>query len=202
LRIGEPTLFFCEELDPEVAASFECALNTLDQLTAGRRKVEIPVDPDYTVHRCEAFTYHAKLVAESPHLYQLETLRRIRSGEKVTAAEYIHKRRELERQRHAAAELFREVDVIVTPTTPKLAPLIAELEKEPQELRGKEIVLLRNTRPFSILGVPAISVPCGFSRDGLPIGLQMAGRPGEDATVLALAAAYEQAAHVQYPAKI
>ncbi len=197
LRVGVPASFFCDELDAEVAAAFEAALAILDQLTAGRRRVEIPVDPDYTVHICEAFTFHAKFVAESPNLYQPETLRRIRSGEKVTTTDYIQKRRELDRYRHRAPEVFRNVDVIVTPTTPKLAPSIADLEKDPKELRRKETVLLRNTRPFSILGAPAISVPCGFSLDGLPIGLQIAGRPGEDATVLALAAAYEEAANVQ-----
>lgn len=199
LRVGVPAAFFCEDLDPEIAPAFESALSVLDQLTAGHRNVEVPVDPDYTVHICEAFSFHAKFVAESPHLYQEETLRRIRGGEKVTTSEYIQKRRELERQRHRAGEVFRDVDVIATPAVPRLAPLIADLEKDPKELRVKEIVLLRNTRPFSILGAPAISVPCAFSRDGLPIGLQIAGRPGDDATVLALAAAYEQAAQVQPP---
>jgi aspartyl-tRNA(Asn)/glutamyl-tRNA(Gln) amidotransferase subunit A len=193
LRVGVPAAFFCDDLDREIAAAFEAALSTLDRLTAGHRKVEVPADPDYTVHICEAFTFHAKFVAESPNLYQPETLRRIRSGEKVTVADYIQKRRELDGFRHGAAEVFRDVDVIVTPATPRLAPVIAELEKEPKELRRNETVLLRNTRPFSILGAPAISAPCGFSSSGLPIGLQIAGRPGEDATVMALAAAYERA---------
>ncbi|HVQ30882.1 MAG TPA: amidase family protein, partial [Vicinamibacteria bacterium] len=63
----------------------------------------------------------------------------------------------------------------------------------PEHLRAREIVTLRNTRPFNALGLPTISVPCGFTRTGLPIGLQITGRPGDEATVLRLAHAYERA---------
>ncbi len=191
LRVGMPRQVFWDDLQPDIAAAIERGLSMLDRVTAGHRAVEIPVDPDYAVHTCEAFAYHAKFVAENPNLYQPDTLRRVRSGEKVNAVEYIQKRRELERMRREAEKVFGEVDVLITPTTPIIAPAISELEKDPKELRRAETVLLRNTRPFNVLGGPAISVPCGISREGLPIGLQIAGRPGEDATVLAVAARYQ-----------
>jgi aspartyl-tRNA(Asn)/glutamyl-tRNA(Gln) amidotransferase subunit A len=193
LRVGVAREHFFADLDVEVASAVEHALATIGQLTSVTREITVPVDPDYTVHTCEAFAYHAKFAAETPNLYQPDTLRRVRSGEKASAADYIQKRRELQRLRRAVPDLFREVDVIVTPTAPILPPVIAELEKDPRELRRKEMTLLRNTRPFNLLGVPAISVPCGYSSAGLPIGLQISGRPGEDATVLALAHAYERA---------
>jgi len=75
------------------------------------------------------------------------------------------------------------------------APLLSELESlGASELRRFEMkYLLRNTQPFSLLGWPSVSVPCGFTREGLPVGLQISGKPGADAAVLRLAAAYEQA---------
>ena len=71
---------------------------------------------------------------------------------------------------------------------------IADLLRDPGTLRNKEQLTLRNTRPFNVLGWPTISVPCGRTREGLPIGLQISGAPGADATALELAAAYERVA--------
>jgi aspartyl-tRNA(Asn)/glutamyl-tRNA(Gln) amidotransferase subunit A len=90
-------------------------------------------------------------------------------------------------------DVFQEIDLLVTPSTPMAAPLIAELEAHPDRLRPAEIQLLRNTRPFNVWGLPAISVPCGFTKNGLPIGLQIAGGPWREDLVLQLAYAYEQA---------
>jgi Asp-tRNA(Asn)/Glu-tRNA(Gln) amidotransferase A subunit family amidase len=126
-------------------------------------------------------------------LYQAETVRRIRSGEKVSAAEYIQQRRELEEARRSIRAVFAEVDVLVTPTMPIPAPMIAELKASPEALRPAELKLLRNTRPFNVWGLPAISVPCGFTEDGLPIGLQIAGPHWREDLVLRVAYAYEQA---------
>jgi aspartyl-tRNA(Asn)/glutamyl-tRNA(Gln) amidotransferase subunit A len=98
-------------------------------------------------------------------------------------------------------KIFEQIDVLVTPTTPITAPSIAELRKEPDLLRSQEIFLLRNTRPANVWGLPAISVPCGFTRGGLPIGLQIMGAHGAEVAVLQLAYEYEQAAtwHMREP---
>ena len=153
----------------------------------------MPIDTDRTVQAAEAYAYHAQFLAERAGLYQPETLRRIQSGESVAAREYILKRIELDHLRHAAEDLFTEYDLLVTPTSPVTAPALAELQANPDDLRRRELILLRNTRPFNVLGLPAVSVPCGFTRGGLPIGLQIAGAPGDDARVLQLAHAYERA---------
>jgi len=126
-------------------------------------------------------------------MYQPETLRRIRSGENFSAAEYIRRRRELDEMRRSAQDFFANVDLLVTPTTPVPAPAIADLKKDPAALRPAELVLLRNTRPFNVWGLPAISVPCGVTKSGLPIGLQIAGPPWREDLVFRLAYAYEQA---------
>jgi Asp-tRNA(Asn)/Glu-tRNA(Gln) amidotransferase A subunit family amidase len=88
--------------------------------------------------------------------------------------------------------LFADVDLIITPTIPIPAPGIANLKKDPTALRPAELTLLRNTRPFNVWGLPAISVPCGFTKSGLPMGLQIAGPPWREDLVLRLAHAYEQ----------
>ncbi|MGC2646430.1 MAG: amidase family protein, partial [Candidatus Sulfotelmatobacter sp.] len=122
-----------------------------------------------------------------------ETVRRIRHGENISAAEYIHRRQELDRERRRAQRIFAEVDLLVTPTTRIPAPAIADLKKDPEALRPAEITLLRNTRPLNVWGLPAISLPCGFTQSGLPIGLQIAGAPWREDLVLQLAHAYELA---------
>src|SRR5205807_9427780 len=120
------------------------------------------------------------------------TLKRIRSGADVTAPQYVQAYHDLLRQRREILHLFDQVDLIVTPTTPHLPPSFAELEAAPDQLRNRELVMLRNTRPFNMLGLPAVSLCCGFSKSGLPIGLQIAGAPGADGVVLALAHAYQK----------
>jgi Asp-tRNA(Asn)/Glu-tRNA(Gln) amidotransferase A subunit family amidase len=132
-------------------------------------------------------------VAQNPELYDTETVRRIRSGAAVSAAEYIEQRRELDAARRRIQSVFADVDVLVTPTTPMPAPAIAELKASPEALRPVELRLLRNTRPFNVWGLPAISLPCGFTQGGLPIGLQIAGPHWREDLVLRLAHAYEQA---------
>jgi aspartyl-tRNA(Asn)/glutamyl-tRNA(Gln) amidotransferase subunit A len=193
LRIGIPRSFFYEDLDLEVAAAVEQALGVLRTMSAESREINLEVPTDRTLQLAESYAYHAEYVARSPELYHPETLRRIRNGENITAEEAENSRRELQRVRSEIKKVFADVDLLVTPATPIPAPVIAELKQNPEELRPRELVLLRNTRPFNVWGVPAISVPCGFTNAGLPIGLQIAGPHWAEAAVLQLAHAYEQA---------
>jgi Asp-tRNA(Asn)/Glu-tRNA(Gln) amidotransferase A subunit family amidase len=155
--------------------------------------VELEVPTDRTLQMAEAYAYHAENVAKTPELYQPETLRRIRSGEKASATEYIQQRRDLDEARRSIRAVFADVDVLVTPTMPMASPAIADLRATPEALRPAELKLLRNTRPFNVWGLPAISVPCGFTQSGLPIGLQIAGPHWREDLVLRVAHAYEQA---------
>jgi aspartyl-tRNA(Asn)/glutamyl-tRNA(Gln) amidotransferase subunit A len=192
LRLGIMRQFFFDDLQPEVAASINNALQVLETLAAGLSDASMPIDTERTVQSAEDYAYHAQYVSEHADLYQPETLRRIKRGETVSAKDYILKRNELEHLRRAAADLFSEYDLLVTPTSPAAAPALAELQANPDDLRRRELILLRNTRPFNVLGLPTVSVPCGFTRAGLPVGLQIAGAPGDDARVLQLAHAYER----------
>jgi len=193
LRVGIPWDYFYNDLDDEVRAAVDEALGVIKTLVAEFREIEIAIPRDRVVQNAESYAVHADHVARTPELYQPETLRRIRFGENISAAEYIRWRRELDGERRRAHDLFAEVDLLVTPTTPIPAPDIAELKKNSEALRPAELVLLRNTRPFNVWGLPAISVPCGFSKSGLPIGLQIAGPRWREDLVLRLARAYEAA---------
>lgn len=193
LRVGVARAYFFGDLDAEVASAVEQALREISSLGAELREVEFDVPIDRTLQAAEAYAYHAENVAKSPDLYQAETVRRIRSGEAVTAAAYIQQRRELEEARRSIRSVFADVDVLVTPTMPMPAPAIADLKASPDALRPAELKLLRNTRPFNVWGLPAISVPCGFTRSGLPIGLQIAGSHWREDLVLRVAHGYEQA---------
>ncbi len=198
LCVGVPRAVFFDDLDHEVRASIEQALAVIGTLVTEVREVQIKVPTDRTVQAAEAFAYHAENAARTPELYQPETLRRIRNGENISAREYIRSRRELERERRRARDFFAEVDLLITPTTPLPAPTIASLKKDPGALRPAELVLLRNTRPFNLWGLPATSIPCGFTKTGLPIGLQIAGPHWREDLVLRLAQAFEQARSLAY----
>jgi len=193
LRIGIPRAYFFDDLDDEVRVAVEQALFVIGTLVANVRDVRIEVTSDRTVQAAESFAYHAENVARTPELYQAETLRRIRSGEKISAGEYIQRRREMDEERRRALDFFADVDLLVTPTMPIPAPAIADLRRNPDALRPAELKLLRNTRPFNVWGLPAVSVPCGFTKSGLPIGLQIAGPHWREDLVLRLAHAYEEA---------
>jgi aspartyl-tRNA(Asn)/glutamyl-tRNA(Gln) amidotransferase subunit A len=194
LRVGIPRAHFYDGLDGEVAAAVGRALELIRTLVSEVCEVKLDVPTDRTVALAEPYAYHSENVARAPELYQPETLRRIREGEKITAAEYVRRRRELDEERRRAHEIFAEVDLLITPTMPMPAPKIADLKKDPAALRPAELILLRNTRPFNVWGLPAISVPCGITKAGLPIGLQIAGPPWREDWVLGLAGAYERAA--------
>lgn len=193
LRVGVPRDYFFDDLDTEVASAMEHALRGIATLVAEVKDVRLEVPTDRTLQSAESYAFHAENVAKSPELYQSETLRRIRSGESVSAGEYIQRRRELEEARRGIGHVFADVDLLVTPTMPMPAPAIADLRADPEALRPAELRLLRNTRPFNVWGLPAISVPCGFTQSGLPIGLQIAGPHWREDLVLRLAHAYEQA---------
>ena len=140
----------------------------------------------------ETYAYHAPLLADPAKraLYQPLTLQRIMGGANVSTTDvYIEQRRRMTIARNTIGDVFEDVDVLVTPTCMRMPETIADALANPT----REPSLIRNTLPFDVFGIPTISVPCGFTRAGLPIGLQIIGPRLGEARVLALAHAYEQA---------
>jgi len=185
LRIGLPRKMYWEDLDPEVESIAREALRVLDGLTAGLEEIQLPAVDNLTIAEAEAYAFHAPFLAEASHLYSPPIRERLLAGAKVTAAAYIGARREMERWRREIGGVFADMDLIVTPTMPVKPVTVGTVS---------DLSLIRNTNAFDVLGLPTISIPCGFSTEGLPIGLQIAGRYLDESTVFLLAHAYEQAA--------
>jgi aspartyl-tRNA(Asn)/glutamyl-tRNA(Gln) amidotransferase subunit A len=198
LRIGFPRAKFYEALDPDIEAVVTQALKVLGRFTGGLTEVELPPASGLakTIINAEAYTFHQSHFSKHPQLYQPLTRRELQDGSQVTASAYIKARRELDRIRRIIGSVFSRVDILVTPTTPIL-PITIEESKTRQE----DWLSARNTYPFSIYGLPGISVPCGFSQSGLPIGLQICGPRLGEPQILALAHAYEQEMewHTRHP---
>jgi len=195
LRVGVARKKFFDDLDADVSACVEAALETLRKLVAEVREVEVLTQGFRTIFDAEIYEYHQAMIEQSPDLYDPRTFFRLKNCAGISATDYIRERRRLAAFRTEAEEVFEEVDVIITPTTPVAAPKIAELEaRAVAEVRPFEVkYLLRNTAPFSVLFWPTMSVPCGFTRDHLPVGMQISARAGADSTVLRVAHWYEQA---------
>ena len=190
LRLGVPRTPYHDDLDPQVAEAVDRALGVLSDLAASTRDVELPALPQARPVAVESYAYHADLLDESRELYDPSTLARIEPGVEVPAAEYAEALYRLKLVRKAIARVFDDVDLLVTPTLPILPMEIEAARESPREATQ---ILIRNTAPFNSYGIPAITVPCGFSREGLPVGLQICGRALGEVDVLALAHAYEQA---------
>lgn len=193
LRVGVPRAYFYEGLHPDIESAMNAALGVIRKIASSVRDIEMPASNDTTVLRAEAYAFHYENIKKSPELYQSETLKRIRAGEDVTTPMYIQARRQVDQYRQSIRKMFQSgPDLLVTPTVAVPPFTISELLADMDNLRTKEILSLRNTRPFNILGLPSISVPCGFTQSGLPIGIQISGAPWAEENVLRLAHAYEQ----------
>ncbi len=219
LRVGVPVEFFAEGLDPEVDRAVRSAIEELSHLGAEVKEIRLPrtdaaVAVYYVVATAEAssnlarfdgvkFGFRAKETKDLLDLYIKtrqegfgpEVKRRIMLGTYVLSAGYYDAYygkaqavRTLVCQDFEAA--FKEVDVIVTPTAPTPAFKLGEKSEDPLQMYLSDIF----TISVNLAGLPAISLPCGFSRAGLPIGLQLIGRAFEEETVLRAAHAYEQSA--------
>ncbi len=201
LRLGIPRAYFYEGLHPDIQAAMEDALSVLKGLTHTQRNItplatdatySSVINPYVAILTAEAYEYHKEYVSKNPELYQAATVKRIRAGADVTISAYMQSRRQLDQIRHFVSRVFDTVDLVITPTSPIPPFAIADLT-DPNTARPKELQMLHDTRPFDMLALPTISVPCGFTGEGLPIGMQISGPLGAEATVLRLAYAYEQA---------
>ena len=183
-------------VQPEVRSAFGAAMAELASLGATAEEVTVGgleqlSAAQFSITSSEASTYHRNLILEHGELYHPVVRRRIEAGFFQSANAYVQARRVRGRFAARFASLFETFDLLALPTTPFPAPLLeGEVRLPSGDMASREIVRL--TRPFSPNGLPAISVPCGFSAEGLPLGLQLVGKPFADARVIASAHAYQQ----------
>src|SRR5262245_37336518 len=189
-RIGIARAPFFDLLDGDVAKAVDDAIRVIAKLTQSMTDTALPSTRDITVN-AEVFAYHQDLFAQMSGRYMIPTRRALQNGGNVKAAEYIRGHWRLELLRRTIDDAFRDVDLVVLPTrrrTPRTVD--ASIKREETDVpRNPE---LENTGQFNVYGIPAISVPCGFTSKGLPVGLMIAGPRFSEGRVLALAGAFEQ----------
>ncbi|HZQ53507.1 MAG TPA: amidase [Bryobacteraceae bacterium] len=188
LRVGVPRDYFFEKLNPEVAAAVEKAIDTLRPHVREVRDVTLPrfqfvENGSYDV---ELLHYQAPYFRKTPELYHPWSRRQLTELEKVTAVNYVEMLKRLRECRRDIRSVFEQADILILPTKRDTAPTIQATVDETYQRPPS------NTSAFNRFWTPAIAIPCGFSKDGLPIGLQIAGPRFGESQVLAVAYAYQQ----------
>lgn len=217
LRIGLPRKWFFDALEPDVAAAVEAAIAEFRNLGAEIVEVELPLlEEALGAHRAiifaEASSWHRPFLAERPGDYGDDIRALLLTGLFLPAVEYLDALRARRIIRREWGKVFEKLErsdrgtpklpLLLTPTTPVVATRFGQ---QTAELPGGAKPLVRAyldlTLPFNLSGHTAISIPCGFSQDELPIGMQLVGRPFDEMTVLAAAHQYQQATdwHVRTP---
>ncbi|MBI4338003.1 MAG: Asp-tRNA(Asn)/Glu-tRNA(Gln) amidotransferase subunit GatA [Chloroflexi bacterium] len=199
VRVGVLSNPYFDFMAPAVRQAFEAAVGTLGELGANVQPVPWPEGElaglaNMTIILGEAAAYHAGWLRTRPQDYGADVRDRLIQGSVLPASLYLQAQRARRTIMESALALFGGVELLVLPTIPVAAPNIGE---STVELGGRRVdaraAITRYTQPFNLTGLPALSLPCGFSPEGLPIGLQVVGRPLGEAAVLRLGHAYEQA---------
>jgi len=209
LRIAVPREYFFEGADPEVVKAFDAALAVLKARGAVVERVSAPCLRAVSAYvalcsRVEAAAIHANWMREHPGDYAIHLSARLYGGYAIPGHLYVEalsRRGPLLRQ--FCAEALSGFDLVATPTLRTRVPTLAETDIDADAANWSRFMAVSaNTRPFNYLGLPTVSIPCGFDDRGLPIGLQLAGRPFAEARVLQAADAYQRDTdwHARVPA--
>jgi aspartyl-tRNA(Asn)/glutamyl-tRNA(Gln) amidotransferase subunit A len=200
LRIGLPSSWFLDAVDPPVLNAIERAVAVLVARGATMQAIPLPLMDAITtygsiVSRVEAATIHAQWMRERADEYGMHISGRMYGGYAIPATYYIEA---LARRgpilKAFAKEVFAKVDVLISPTIRSCLPTLAEtdIDRGPPGTETTFMAVSSNTRPYNYLGLPVVSVNCGFDPNGCPIGLQIAARPFAEARVLQVADAYQR----------
>ncbi|MDE0300393.1 MAG: amidase [Candidatus Poribacteria bacterium] len=199
MKAGLPRQHCFEDLHPDVESSVAEAIEILGQLGVEVVELDLPSIPDahqatLTLLMAEASHFHRKRLAEHREDYSHDVREIIEDGRKFSASDYVAAVRVREQARREFARAFECVNFLLTPTVPAPAPLRSMMDtSEGSDSNRMRPRLTQNTRIFNLLGLPAISVPCGFTAESLPVGLQIVGRWWAEDELLRVAHTYEQA---------
>ncbi|MEU7990274.1 amidase [Streptosporangium canum] len=192
LRAGVLRGFLWEPLSADTAAALTVALVALRDMGLEVVDVEVPawkaaVEAGSTILACEASAEYRRFLRERPADLTPQIRERLEGGLAVPAPDYVDALRATQRLRAELAELFTRVDVLVLPSRERTAPRMEATGRLTEPIGGPLYAV-----PLNGTGLPAVSIPCGFGSDGLPIGVQLAGPAWGEATLLALAHAYQK----------
>ncbi len=199
LRIGVPQDYFYDMIDEEVTAAVRQAAEVLENLGAYVEECSIPALNDSisisgTILLTEAAEIHLDNLRQRADDFGPDVRGRLEEGAMIPAVSYIAAQRARTEFNRAIAEAMNTYDILLAPTTALGAPRLGDRTVDVGGVQEAKLAIMpRLTRPHNICGIPTVSVPCGFTSEGLPIGMQLAARPFEDALALQVAHAYEQA---------
>src|SRR5882757_5305730 len=199
LKIGVPTAFYVDDLDAEVARVLDETIATLKKEGAEIVKVDLPDQRQLTaacqlVLATEAAAFHKRWLIERPQDYGAQVLMRLQNGLAIPAVSYLEAMRWRGPALAAYLAAVTGTDAVLAPVAPVPAPTIAESDVGNSD--GAEAViqrLTRFTRPVNYLGLPSLSVPTGFTKAGLPVGMQLIGRSFDEAMLVRIGAAFQRA---------
>jgi aspartyl-tRNA(Asn)/glutamyl-tRNA(Gln) amidotransferase subunit A len=201
LRLGVLRIPFFDHVEPDVLGAVESAINGLAKMSAGAKDVTLPEIRGAGLPG-EMYAYHEEFFRTGQGRYQIPVRRNLQRGGEAKAFEYVKGWRNVMTLRRTIGGWFdkNEVDLVVLPTRRRVPKTIDDSVKRAESEKPMNPEL-ENTGEFNVLGIPAITVPCGFTSAKLPVGLMIAGRPWAEGQVLALARAYEEATawHNQRP---
>jgi aspartyl-tRNA(Asn)/glutamyl-tRNA(Gln) amidotransferase subunit A len=199
LTIGIPTAFYVDDLDPEVARIIDETVAVLKHEGARVVQVELPDQRQLTaacqlVLAVEAAAFHKRWMIERPQDYGPQVLMRLQNGLAIPGVSYLEAMRWRGPALTAHLAAVAGVDAVIAPVAPVAAPTIVESDVgNSPDAEALIQRLTRFTRPINYLGLPSLAIPAGFTRSGLPIGLQLIGRSFDDAMLLRIGAAFQRA---------
>jgi aspartyl-tRNA(Asn)/glutamyl-tRNA(Gln) amidotransferase subunit A len=199
LAIGVPNAFYVDDLDEEVAGALDATIAVLRREGANVVKVELPDQRQLSaasqlVLAVEAAAFHKRWMIERAQDYGPQVLMRLQNGLAIPGVSYLEALRWRGQALAAHVAAVANVDVVIAPVSPVPAPTIAESDVgNSPDAEAVIQRLTRFTRPINYLGLPALSIPCGFTRGGLPVGMQLIGRSFDEATLLRVGAAFQRA---------
>lgn len=199
LTIGVPGAFYVDDLDAEVASVLDATIATLKREGAKVVQVDLPDQRQLSgaaqlVLAVEAAAFHKRWMIERPQDYGAQVLMRLQNGLAISGVTYLETLRWRGPALAAHNAATAGVDAVIAPVSPVPAPTIAESDVGGGP--GAEAViqrLTRFTRPINYLGLPSLAIPSGFTRKGLPVGLQLIGRSFDEAKLLRIGAAFQRA---------
>jgi len=199
LTIGVPTAFYVDDLDPEVAGILDQTIAALKREGADIVQVELPDQRQLTaacqlVLATEAAAFHKRWLIERSDDYGAQVLMRLQNGLAIPGVTYLEALRWRGPALAAHLAAVAGVDAVLAPVAPVAAPTIAESDVGNSPDAESVIQrLTRFTRPINYLGLPSLSIPAGFTRNGLPVGMQLIGRSFDEAMLLRIGAAFQRA---------